>query len=225
MRVLETQIKDMQDEMTVTSVKMGTLTFVSRSQMKAWLDLNGVPERACLFFLDAMSLLAVMHGGSESAKAAAEFASVSKKVGYSSPDEALVVTSFSLELPGAFSALPSSGVARDSRILPALPTFKEWDGGDGYNGLKVALSDKLNDFVPQMGHHYRNSLSGEALTIANEMLAGSKIFLFELSAWINQTYQDVLAWTTSSEKEAWGLMSHCIRVVFKLLQDARSSGA
>ena len=77
-----------------------------------------------------------------------------------------------------------------------------------------------------MGHYYRNSLSREALTIANEMLAGSKIFLFELSAWINQTYQDVLAHTTSSKKEAWGLMSHCVWVVFKLLFDAhRLSGA
>ena len=93
-------------------------------------------------------MLALMHQGSEMARAAAEFASVTKKVGYSSLDEALVVTSFSLELPEAFGSLPNSGVARDSWILPALPTFKEWDGGDGYSGLKVTLADKLMEFVP-----------------------------------------------------------------------------
>jgi hypothetical protein len=224
-RFLEDQIKDMQDEMASSSVKVGTLTFVSRSQTRAWMDSHGVPPKACLFFLDAMSMLALMHSGSESAQAAAQFASVTKKVGYSSPDEALVVTSFSLELPEAFGALPSSGVARDSRILPALPTFKEWDGGDGYNGLKVTLNDKLNEFVPQMGQYYRSTLGGEALTIANEMLAASKLFIFELAAWINRTYQDTLARTTSSEKEAWALISHCVRVVFKLLRDARSSGS
>jgi hypothetical protein len=168
---LEDQIKDMQDEMAASSVKVGTLTIVSRSQTRAWMDSHGVPPKGCLFFLDAMSMLALMHSGSESVQAAAQFASVTKKVGYSSPDEALVVTSFSLELPEAFGALPSSGVARDSRILPALPTFKEWDGGDGYNGLKITLNDKLNEFVPQMGQYYRSSLGGEALTIANKMLA------------------------------------------------------
>lgn len=104
---LEAQVREMQDELAFVRVKVGTLTFVSRTQTKAWLDTNGVPGRACLFFLDAMSLLALMHSGSESARAAAEFASVTKKVGYSSTDEALVVTSFSLVLPEAFGSLPT----------------------------------------------------------------------------------------------------------------------
>jgi hypothetical protein len=117
------------------------------------MDSNNCPSRASLFFLDAMSMLALMHSGSESAKAAAEFASVTKKVGYSSPDEALVVTSFSLELPEAFGSLPQSGVTRDSRLLPALH-FQRMGWGDGYNGLKVTLSDKMNEFVPQMGNYY-----------------------------------------------------------------------
>jgi hypothetical protein len=222
---LEAQLKELQDEMASSSVKVGVVTFVSRTQTKAWMDRNGVPARSSLFFLDAMSMLALMHSGSESAKAAAEFASVTKKVGYSSPDEALVVTSFSLELPEAFGSLPNSGVARDSRILPALPTFKEWDGGDGYNGLKVTLSDKLTEFVPQMGSYYRTVLPGEALTVANEMLATSKNFIYELSTWMNLKYQDTLARTMASEKEAWSLIAHCVRVVFKLLRDARSSGS
>jgi hypothetical protein len=172
-----------------------------------------------------MSLLALMHNGSDSAKSAAEFASLSKKVGYSSTDEALIVTSFSLDLPEAFGSLPSSGVARDSRVLPALPTYKEWDGGDGYNGLRIALADRGKEWVTSLSTYYRGRLTGEALTIANEMLSRSKTFIADLSTWINTTYQDTLARTMSSEKEAWALLSHCVRVVFKLLRDARSSGA
>jgi hypothetical protein len=148
-----------------------------------------------------MSLLALMYSGSETAKAAAEFASVTKKVGYSSStDEALVVTSFSLILPEVFGSLPSSGIARDSRILPALPTFWEWDGGDGYNGLKVALSDQLGEFVPQMGGYYQSTLSGEALNVATEMLMDSKIFIFARASWMNTTYTDTMAHTTASLK-------------------------
>jgi hypothetical protein len=128
---LEAQLKELQDEMGLSSVKVGVVTFVSQTQMKAWMDRNSVPLCSSLFFLDAMSMLALMHSGSESAKAATEFALVTQKVGYSSPDEALVVTSFSLELPEAFGSLPNLGVAQDSRILPMLPTFKEWDSGVG----------------------------------------------------------------------------------------------
>jgi hypothetical protein len=189
------------------------------------MDVNNCPTRACLLFLDAMSMLALMHNGSDSAKSAAEFASLSKKVGYTSTDEALVVTSFSLELPEAFGSLPNSGVTRDSRVLPSLPTYKEWDGGDGYNGLRITLSDRISEFVPQMGYYYRTRLAGEALNVAIEMLSTSKTFIADLSTWVNTTYQDTLARTMSSEKEAWALISHCVRVVFKLLRDARSSGA
>ena len=72
MCILEVQLQDKQDEMMSTSVKIGTLTFVSRLQTKACMDLNGVLERVCLFFIDAMSMLALMHNGSESVKATAE---------------------------------------------------------------------------------------------------------------------------------------------------------
>lgn len=125
------------------------------------MDRMNCPKCSGLFFLDAMALLALMHSGSELAKATAEFMSVTKKVGYSSPaDEALVVTSFSLELPEAFGSLPSSGVARDSRLLPALPTFKEWNWGNGYNGLKITLMEKLGDFIQ---HNMGQYFDGEAL--------------------------------------------------------------
>jgi hypothetical protein len=204
---LEAQLKDMQDEMTAQSVQIGTVNFVSRTMVKAWMDHNGCPPpRTCIFFLDAMSVLALMHGGSESAKLAAEFASITKKVGYESTDEALVVTSFNLELPEAFGSLPKSGIAKDSRVLPGLPTFREWDGGDRYLGLKVELSE----FMIPMGQHYRHCLSGEALIVAIEMLATSKLFISDLSTWINTTYQDTRARIMASEKEAWSLISHCV---------------
>jgi hypothetical protein len=76
-----------------------------------------------------------------------------------------------------------------------------------------------------MGYYYRTRLAGEALNVAIEMLSTSKTFIADLSTWVNTTYQDTLARTMSSEKEAWALISHCVRVVFKLLRDARSSGA
>ena len=107
-----------------------------------------------------------------------------------------------------------------------LPTFKEWDSGDSYNGLKITLLDKLTKFIPQMGNYYHMCLTSKALTVANKMLAVSKNFIYELSTWMNLKYQDTLARTMASNKEAWSLIAHCcIRVIFKLLRNARSSGS
>jgi hypothetical protein len=68
-----------------------------------------------------------------------------------------------------------------------------------------------------MGYYYRMRLGGEALNVATEMLSASKTFIADLLTWINTTYQDTLARMMSSEKKAWALLSHCVRVVFKLL--------
>jgi hypothetical protein len=57
------------------------------------------------------------------------------------------------------------------------------------------------------------------------MLAASKNFIYELSIWTNLKYQDTLAQTMASDKEALSLIAHCMRVIFKLLCDARSSGS
>lgn len=99
LKALEDQVHDMQEELTALSIKVGIATFMSRTQTKAWLDTTGCPLCGGLFYLDAMLVLALMHRGSKLARAVAEFASVMKTVGYSSPDEALVIMSFSLELP------------------------------------------------------------------------------------------------------------------------------
>jgi hypothetical protein len=110
--------------------------------------------------------------------------------------------------------------------LPVLPTFKKWDGGDGYNGLKITLLDKLTKFVPQqLGSYYCTCLTSEGLTMANEMLAASKNFIYKLPTWMNLKYQDTLALTMASEKEAWSLIAHCVWVIFKLLHDAQLSGS
>lgn len=132
--------KGHQDKKTSLSMQIGTMIFMSQSQVKVWMDLNRCLPHTCLYFLDATSMLVLVHSISEPAKFAAEFGSLSMKVCYTSLDEVLVITSFRTGLPGAFSLLLKSfGVAHDSWVLPALPSYKEWDGGDGYNSLCTSL--------------------------------------------------------------------------------------
>ena len=43
-RLLEAQIKDLQDEVAFSSVKIGVTTFTSRTQTKAWMDRTNYPK-------------------------------------------------------------------------------------------------------------------------------------------------------------------------------------
>jgi hypothetical protein len=47
-RTLEDQLKDIQDEMKSSSMQIGTMMFVSRSQTKAWMDLHRCPPQTCI---------------------------------------------------------------------------------------------------------------------------------------------------------------------------------
>lgn len=68
---------------------------------------------------------------------------------------------------------------RDTHVLPSLPLHKEWDGGDGYNGLHISIADRvLSDCVPQMGSYYHTALMGKALVnVTTEMLSATKTFI------------------------------------------------
>ena len=83
--------------------------------------------------------------------------------------------------------------------------------------LKITLMEKLGGFLQDMGQYYCTCLMGEALIIAMDMLTTSKNFLFELSTWMIHKYTETIACTMASEKEAWALVAHCMRVIFKLL--------
>lgn len=74
--------------------------------------------------------------------------------------------------------------------------------------------EKLGGFLQDMGQYYHTCLMGEALIIAIDMLTTSKNFFFELSTWMNHKHTDTIAHTMASEKEAWALVAHCVRVIF-----------
>jgi hypothetical protein len=135
-----------------------------------------------------------------------------------------VVHWFSRDLPAMFGKESSSGITRDDRSLPSIPTVKEWDSGGGSRGVKHNFTNNLRKadaLREKIGLH----LVGEAKDVARQMLDNSVRFVQELSVWISRHYQEVLNRSLTSDAKCWSLISHCIRTVFTVLGTARSAGS
>jgi hypothetical protein len=112
---------------------------------------------------------------------------------------------------------------RDDRSLPSLRTYQEWDSGGGSVGAKFILERNLRK-CERMRTNIAERLNGDAREVARQMLDDSVKFLNELSTWISNHYNEVRTRSGTSEKECWGLISHCVRTVFSVLGMARSPG-
>jgi hypothetical protein len=84
-----------------------------------------------VYFVDAVSLLALIQDSSNSAFEQASFEGKLKAAGHSNRSEMILVQSFEVELPDVFGKEPTSGVLRDGRVLPACPAANERDTGGG----------------------------------------------------------------------------------------------
>lgn len=68
------------------------------------------------------------------------------KSGYSTSEEALVATSFKIELPSFFGNDPEATLASaDTRVLPAIKTYAAWDSQDGYTGARHRYNKMIED--------------------------------------------------------------------------------
>jgi hypothetical protein len=223
MATMQASLKNTQDQLASELVVVGSVNFISRSFAKNWLTTMGCNDKF-VYFVDAVSLLALIQ---ESNYSTAELVSLEGKLrnaGHSSRNEALMVHSFEVELPAMFGTESTSGVLRNGRGLPSCPTAKEWDSGGGISGAKFNLANNLKK-TDTLRHRIAENLPGEAMDVARQMLSDSVRFLHELSNWISQHYYEVRTRSGTSDKECWGLISHCVRTIFSVLGTARSPGS
>jgi hypothetical protein len=99
-------------------------------------------------------------------------------------------------------------------VLPACPTANEWNAGVGDSSAKVSLAEnfeKTTTFSSRIGDY----LPGEARKVARQMLGDSVRFLQKLSDWMSTHYHEVFSRSGASDKECWGLISHCVRTVLR----------
>jgi hypothetical protein len=222
---MEASLKGMQDQLASELVSVGTVNFISRSFTQNWLttECGGGDSGQFLYFVDAVSLLSLTQDSGYSAAESVNLEGRLKAAGHNNRAEAVMTHSFEVELPAIFGKEAVSGIMRDDRSLPNLRTYKEWDSGGGSVGAKFILERNLRK-CDRIRNNIQNHLSGEAREVARQMLDDSVKFVNELSSWISNHYHEVRNRSGTSEKECWGLISHCVRTVFSELGMARSPG-
>jgi len=144
-----------------------------------------------------------------------------KRSEYSSTTDAVYVLSFRRELPTIFGKVPSSGVAKNSRILPGLATFNDWDTRLGLDGARHVLLYNIKQAEPSLRESMR-FLEPDARELAMELLSRSSAFISSLSQWISNFYTELKTASSAGDAECWRLTSHAVRTVFRDIGEVRA---
>jgi hypothetical protein len=131
----------MKAQMGTERVNVGLLSFGSQREASAFLVTHQAIKDYSLFVCP-ISHMAVSSHGLDSLVDKLKFEDYSSKRGQDST-QAVFELSFRNELPKLFRQLPQSGVAQNSRALPALPAYSDWDTGLGLNGTRHVLAHNL----------------------------------------------------------------------------------
>jgi hypothetical protein len=224
LKELVTRIAELEERMESNRVVVAGVSFTSLSNTAALLiRFAPSPTGRALMCFCPVGLMAVATGGdSSSLSDILSFDAKAMKVGASSSIEATLSASFRQELPQFFGNL-SKSVARDDRVLPALPSYDKWDTQSSRSGGRYTLSSGIGLTVDGLYHSLQNNIAGEGMEVARTMINDSRDFLNQLSSWITQTYQDLVG-SGGSAKESWAYVSHCVRAIFMLLYKARAPG-
>jgi hypothetical protein len=215
--------QEMRDEASSHSVKMGTVIFTSAMFTHAW------AARVCAVdqqphFLDPISLLSLSDTVKEDEFAASKTRENSTRVQDVSTDHTRLKASFSLEVPPLFGKTSDSSGTRATRALAGVPTYKHWDSGLGYDGVRQKLEIILDDGSARMGQNITQLGNVDTIRVAQQMLTDSRQFWNALILWITTYYTETRNRSNSPPETIWLLVSHCVRVVFAELRHARLSG-
>jgi hypothetical protein len=215
---IEEAINNIEAQLVSERVELGGVSFPSRAATKAWIKKEASADIAYVFFLDPHAFLNIGASGATSSAEQLSLQASAAKAGYSSAEEALVVSSYKFELPTFFGK-----EAKDPRKLPALPDFDIWDSKDGYAGVRYEFRKLVSDTRNEQLANAQLYLTGDGLAVAKAMIQQSAAFLDALEHWISQQYNDLLG-QGGSEKECWQYVCHCVRQIFRTLHEARMPG-
>ena len=227
MKSLEARVLQLENRLSHTEIEMSGIRFQSQNATEAWMKLNAPTADNFVFFADAHSLLTVGTGAEVSTSLdVLQFEAASAKAGNSSSIEALIVASFKLELPSFFGSDAKNAEAfKDSRELPAVKTFEIWDRQDGFRGARYAFNRAIRDATSTLSNSVVHSLPplSPGLAVSQAMINASMNFLSNLSEWISRQYTD-LTGRGGESNDTWGLISHCVRAIFRELHNCRVTG-
>jgi hypothetical protein len=224
LKLLEDRIKDLEERLQDKAVTIGVTTFNSQKFTKAWLAANAGAPGAYIYFMDAHSMLNLAMEDASSNAEVLLFQQSATKSGYGTSEEALVGSSFKIELPVIFGRdWDANRMSADSRVLPAMKVPDSWDPEDGYNGGRHRFEREIKEVKATMLRGAANHMQGIGLLAAIKCISTTYAFLDRLAKWISSQFRDLVG-RGGSKEDCWRLISHCVRAIFSDLHAARIAG-
>jgi hypothetical protein len=141
--LMRTLIDGLRTEIHSDRVQCGGILFTSQQYVTNWIVKHGLSDKMELF-LDLVLLLSLSFHSLDSDMDEIKFDEhASKRSNSGSTNDAIYELSFWKELQTVFGRTPQNGVAKNSRTLPALPTFGDWDTQLGMNGARHVMAHNI----------------------------------------------------------------------------------
>ena len=225
-KVLKTDLKDLQDQAESDAIVVGSIVFPSRGFCVSWMSRHEVASDPHVF-VDAVSLLSLATSDiSLDEERAANLRATTAKVRDKTPYHTAYIASFSLEVPPLLGKGSDQSVTTNSRALGGVPKYEDFHPPSGREGIHQRILDHVKDGRRSLEQAISDlfAFGTEPASVAHELLLQSKTFWDDLCHWIVRYHQQVQAESEASSHEVWVLISHCVRAVFRSLREARAPG-
>ena len=110
-------------------------------------------------------------------------------------------------------------------MLAAMPTFEEFDGDLPQTGFNHTFLERIAEYSRQANSLVLDNFSAGGATVPLGCISEVVSFLSRLMIWVMQTYSELQKVSPGGSIDNWKYVCHCVRVVFKVLYEARWIGS
>jgi len=224
---MRAQIKDLQDQAKTTTVVINGMVFPTQSAAGAWLVQHVPNELGYMFFMDAHTMLAIVHDFQLQGMTSGEQLKQNNealKSGLKSRFESSVISSFSTPLPALFGRVTADKMlTQDARILPGLTSHVKWGTAGSYESAARTIKDSVTEVSVWLQSQVGEYVSGEPKLLATYMIMHSASYICNMADWMSREF-DVLVERGGKKEDSWMLLSQLTRGLFAELHRVRLVG-
>ena len=225
---LEVKMRTLEVKLTEKSVSIGSEVFGCIDDVAVFVTTYMSPVEPFFgCFFDIISALEKCGRASKGSAEAIKERSDTNKAGFMrGTDAATIETSFGVTVPSIFQSTAKMGT---EMCLDKVPKFVDFDGGDGKNGMTVAIDDAMvklvNGVEYSANQHYGSEAHRRARNLATELATRTHNFWSKLQTFVSSFHRELMNTAKASDQEAWDLIREMLQAIFSEIAQARQQGS
>lgn len=218
--VLWRELKVLKGRVDSAGIKVHGVKFNDASAYLAWAKKNDLPVG---IMVDAISGLQTVHAPyvpqSDATKARADQA----KVGFKTPLEAAIATSFDSIIPGILGGGKVSDVSSTLAVLQAaLLKYEDFDPPGGTEGVMARMNSGIKSAEAQITEMLREVTDDpEVIALAQGITRDSVHFIAECTHFVCTQNKEYTADSSRSKDQVWKMQLECLAIMLEELSKAR----